>query len=81
MVPGDGAIAALLAPASPRQRRSLGVQVVRVMGALNKVRFADNEELLPAWQSAANIVTPKIVPASGPGTGGVPPAGEVKPAA
>ena len=57
------------------------VQVVRVMDALNQVRFADDGELLPAWESAANVVTPRIVPASEPEVGDVPPAGEVKPAA
>ena len=56
------------------------VQVVRVMDALNQVRFAEDGELLPAWKSAANVVTPKVVPAAGP-TGDVPTAGEVKPAA
>jgi hypothetical protein len=56
------------------------VQLVRVMDALNQVRFAEDGELLPAWKSAANVVTPKIVPASEP-TGDVPLAGQVKPAA
>ena len=57
------------------------VQVVRVMDALNQVRFADDGELLRAWESAANVVTPKVVTSSEPGAGDVPPAGEVKPAA
>ena len=57
------------------------VQVVRVMDALNQVRFAEDGELLPAWESAANVVTPKVVSSSEPGAGDVPPAGEVKPAA
>ena len=57
------------------------VQVVRVMDALNQVRFAEDGELLPGWESAANVVTPKVVTSSEPGAGEVPPAGEVKPAA
>jgi hypothetical protein len=57
------------------------VQVVRVMDALNQVRFAEDGELLPAWESAANVVTPRVVSSSEPGAGDVPPAGEVKPAA
>ena len=57
------------------------VQVVRVMDALNQIRFASDGELLPAWESAANVVTRKAGPAAGSGGGDFPPAGEVKPAA
>lgn len=57
------------------------VQVVRVMDALNEIRFAGEGELLPAWKSAANVVTPKTGAGSGLPAGDVPPAGEVKPAA
>jgi hypothetical protein len=64
------------------------VQLVRVMDGLNRVRFAGDEELLPAWERASSVfATPKVVeevPVPEPGTesGEVPPAGgEVRPAA
>jgi len=34
-------------------------QIVRVMDALNEVRFAGNEELLSAWRAASSVVTPR----------------------
>ena len=50
------------------------VQIVRVMDGLNRVRFAGNDELLPAWISASSVVaTPVRTPEE--------PAVEVKPAA
>jgi hypothetical protein len=56
------------------------VQVVRVMNGLNRLRFADDSELLAAWESASNVVaTPK--PDAEPGSGDTPPSGEIRPAA
>lgn len=60
------------------------LQIVRVMGGLNRVRFANDSESLAAWESASNTLGPArssgIKPAPGPSQ---PPlsGGEVKPAA
>ena len=50
------------------------VQIVRVMDGLNKVRFANDAELLPAWISASSVVATPIRTPEEPGE-------EVKPAA
>jgi hypothetical protein len=34
------------------------VQIVRVLDGYNRVRFAGNPYLLPAWESASNMVGP-----------------------
>ena len=63
------------------------VQVVRVMDGLNRVRFAGDAELLPAWERASSVfATPTVkeetIPDSGSGSGENPPeGGEVRPAA
>jgi hypothetical protein len=56
------------------------VQVVNLMDGLNRVRFAHDDELLAAWESASNVVAASRGSSSEPGQ---PPApgGEVKPAA
>jgi hypothetical protein len=57
------------------------VQVVKVMNGLVRLRFANQPELLAAWESASNVVaTPR--PESKPGSEEKPPeGGEVRPAA
>ena len=50
------------------------VQIVRIMDGLNKVRFAGNDELLPAWISASSVLATPIRTPAEPGE-------EVKPAA
>jgi hypothetical protein len=63
------------------------VQVVKVMNGLIRLRFANQSELLAAWESASNVVAtprPDTEPSSGGTTpsGGTPPSGgEVRPAA
>jgi hypothetical protein len=73
------------------------VQMVKVMNALVRIRFANQPELLAAWESASNVVAtprPDVTPVSGgttPPTGtppststsssGIPPASDIKPAA
>ena len=62
------------------------VQVVKVMKGLIRIRFANQPELLAAWESASNVVaTPRPeeeTPGGAPPTGGTPPTGgEVRPAA
>ncbi|HEU4829308.1 MAG TPA: hypothetical protein VFT04_08935 [Gemmatimonadales bacterium] len=55
------------------------VQIVRVMDGLNRVRFADDAERLPAWEKASAIFAD---PAKLPEEGETPPeGGEVRPAA
>lgn len=34
------------------------VQIVQVMGAFNRFRFADDPDLLAAWESASNVIEP-----------------------
>jgi hypothetical protein len=53
-------------------------QIVRVMAGLNRYRFMTQPELLAAWDSASNVVSParKQEPETAPPTGG-----EVRPAA
>ncbi len=63
-----GASAELVAVADEVQ------QIVKVMDALNRFRFAGDGETLAAWESASNVVAP----ARGSGSR---PAGEVRPAA
>jgi hypothetical protein len=61
------------------------VQVVKVMNGLVRLKFANQTEVLAAWESASNVVAaPK--PEDKPETGGTPPTGgtspgEVRPAA
>jgi hypothetical protein len=60
------------------------VQIVRVMDALNRFRFATEPELLAAWESASNVPGPFRSNGTKPATGPVapPPAGsDVRPAA
>jgi hypothetical protein len=69
------------------------VQMVKVMNALVRIRFANQPELLAAWESASNVVTfarpePTPVPVGTtppigtiPPTGTTPSSGDVKPAA
>ena len=63
------------------------VQVVKVMNGLIRLRFANQPELLAAWESASSVVaTPRPEEKPGP-TGSTPPTptppsgGEVRPAA
>jgi hypothetical protein len=61
------------------------VQVVKVMNGLVRLKFANQTEVLAAWESASNVVaapTPVDKPGTGitPPSGGTPP-GEVRPAA
>ena len=70
---------------------SVGVEIVGIVSAmdgLNRVRFAGDDELLPAWERASSVyATPTVkeeetVPQPDAGSGEVPPAGgEVRPAA
>jgi hypothetical protein len=57
------------------------VQVVKVMNGLIRLRFANQPEVLAAWESASNVfATPR--PETKPISGSQPPAGgEIKPAA
>jgi uncharacterized protein YicC (UPF0701 family) len=65
------------------------VQIVRVLDALNRFRFAEDAELMAAWESISNVLGParrangsETEPEPTPGTEGEPNAGgEVKPAA
>jgi hypothetical protein len=61
------------------------VQVVKVMNGLVRLKFANQTEVLAAWESASNVVAtpkPEDKPATSttPPSGGTPP-GEVRPAA
>ncbi len=53
------------------------MEVVKVLDGRNRFRFKNDAELLAAWESASNVVTPK------PGTadGAIPRPAQVKPAA
>ncbi len=56
------------------------VQLVTVLDAMNRFRFANERELLVAWESASSIGDPS--PAKWePQEPAAPPAGEVRPAA
>jgi hypothetical protein len=63
------------------------VQMVKVMNALVRIRFANQSELLAAWESASNVVAtprPENTPVPGgttPTTGTPPSGGDVRPAA
>jgi len=68
------------------------VQMVKVMNALVRIRFANQPELLAAWESASNVVaTPRpenpetggTTPPGTPPSGGTPPqsTGDVQAAA
>lgn len=57
------------------------VQVVKVMSGLIHVRFANQPELLAAWESASNVVAAPRSQDPTPPSGGTPPSGEVRPAA
>lgn len=69
------------------------VQVVKVMNGLIRIRFANQEEQLAAWESASSVVAtpkPETKPATGGTTpitgtttpsGGTTPSGDLKPAA
>lgn len=58
------------------------VQIVRVMGGLNRVRFASDSESLAAWESASNTLGPARSSSIKPPGPSEPPApGEIKPAA
>ena len=57
------------------------VQVVKVMNGLIRLRFANQPELLAAWESASNVVAaprPDVDPTP---SGGTPPSEQVRPAA
>jgi hypothetical protein len=57
------------------------VQMVKVMNALVRIRFANQPELLAAWESASNVVaTPRPEnPETGGTTPGTPPSGGTPP--
>jgi hypothetical protein len=58
------------------------VQVVKVMNGLVRLKFANQTEVLAAWESASNVVaTPKSEDKPEPGTTPPPTGGEVRPAA
>jgi hypothetical protein len=58
------------------------VQVVNVMNGLIRIRFANQPELLAAWESAKNVLATPRPGETKPSTDGTPPAvGEVRPAA
>jgi hypothetical protein len=57
------------------------VQVVKVMNGLVRIRFANQPELLAAWESASNVFGPPR-PGTEPAPQGTPTTGgEVRPAA
>jgi hypothetical protein len=59
-----------------------GVQIVRVIDGLNRVRFAGDPDLLAAWKSASNVIGPSRPAAKPePETGASPSEGAVEPAA
>ena len=55
------------------------IQIVRVMDGLNRVRFADDEELLPAWEKASAVYADPVKPVEEEQA--PPEGGEVRPAA
>jgi hypothetical protein len=59
------------------------VQLVKVLDAMNRFRFAQEPELLVAWESASNVSDPSrsSPPKPTPEAPPAPPAGEVRPAA
>jgi hypothetical protein len=57
------------------------VQVVNVMGGINRTHFAGNSDLLASWENVSNVLATPRADVK-PTTGGTPPAsGEVRPAA
>jgi hypothetical protein len=58
------------------------VDIVQVMDALNRFRFADDAAILAEWETVSNIIGPAHPAGDKPTTPGEPPAGgEVRPAA
>ncbi|MDZ4862981.1 MAG: hypothetical protein SGJ01_05990 [Gemmatimonadota bacterium] len=53
------------------------MEVVKVLDGRNRFRFQNAAELLAAWESASNVVTPNAGTADGP----TPAPAQVKPAA
>ena len=53
------------------------MEVVKVLDGRNRFRFQNDAELLAAWESAGNLVTPNSGTADGP----TPAPAQVKPAA
>jgi hypothetical protein len=55
------------------------MQVVRTIDALNHLRFADQPELLTAWEGIRNVPWAHSAPAPAPAPTATPPAGEARP--